>query len=128
MIGYEALSLCVHPLSRIAPHLHPRAVGVDIFVAPAHLYVAENALGMGHEGCEAAIFCGDCGKAIGAAVGVGGILLCGCALVVCEAHRGDDFAGIAPSAVRRVEIGEAFAVGDGYRQARAFHASEEEAG
>jgi hypothetical protein len=125
--GYQVKTLSssrFHPSSRIAPHLQPRAVFVDVAVAPAHLHVAEYTLGVGHEGSEAAVWRGDGSEAAGAAVGVERILLGGCAEVVYEAHRGDGFGCIASLA----EICEAFAVGYGNRQSAAFHVFEKQRG
>ena len=81
-----------NPLPRIHPQLHPWAesgfVASQSRVAPAHLQVAEYALGVGHHGGEAPVSGGDCGKAACAAVGVERVLLGGLAVVVYIAHGG----------------------------------------
>ena len=67
------LRLTFYPLPRIAPHVQPRTGLALVLIGPAHLDVAEDALRVGHEGGEAAIWGGDCGEAAGAAIGVGGV-------------------------------------------------------
>ena len=63
-----------HPLSRIQPQLHPGAETAAVArlfrVGPAHLDVAEDALGMRHHGGKAAIGRCDGGEAARAAIGV----------------------------------------------------------
>ena len=79
------------PLARVVPQLHPRAVGRHIPCRPAHLHIAEHALGVRHHRGEAAIGGGHCCQAARAAVGVVGIGFGGFAVVVGEAHGGDGF-------------------------------------
>ena len=43
------------------PKLQPRAVRACVQARPAHLDVAEHALGVRHHGGEAAVLGGDCG-------------------------------------------------------------------
>ena len=113
-----------HPLARIAPHAHPGAELALVATGPAHLHVAEHALGVRHQGGEAAVHRGHRRQAAGAAVGVEGVLPGSGSVVIDKAHGGDGLVGVA--AVFEVGIALAMRHGDG--QAAARHALEEQAG
>ena len=89
---------------------------------PAHLHVAEHALGVRHQRGEAAVGGRHRGQAAGAAVRIGRIGLGRPAVVVDEAHRRVHLRRVA--ALR--EVGEALAVRDRDRQAAAGHVAEED--
>src|SRR5256885_9620440 len=57
-----------------------------VAVGPAHLHVAEHALGVGHHGREAAIGRGHCRQAAGRSIGIERVLLGGLAVIVHIAH------------------------------------------
>ena len=77
----------LHPAPRIAKHAHPRTCRTRVARSPAHLHIAEHALGVRHQQREAAIGGGHRGEAIGAAVRVEGVGLGRGAFVVDELGR-----------------------------------------
>src|SRR5512134_2346682 len=117
------MALTTYPPPRIPKHPHPRTVRFGGAARPAHLHVAEHALGVRHQHGEAAVGGGHGGEAVGAAVGVVRVGLGGLAAVVHEAHRAVHGLGVAALA----EVGNAFAVRHRDRDAAAGHALEEQA-
>src|SRR3989344_5443561 len=100
-----------YPLARVAPNAHPAAVLRLVFTRPAHLHVAEHALGVRHHGREAAVGRGHRRQAACAAVGVEGVLLRRAPVVVHVAHGGNGLVGVAPV----LEVGITLAMRHGSR-------------
>ena len=108
-VGKGHRSLLPHPTPGVAPQLHPGAESAALQRGPAHLDVAENALGVRHHGGKAAIGGGHCRQTARAAVGVEGVGFGGRTVVVGVAHGGQHLGGVAPM----LEVGIAFAVRHG---------------
>src|SRR6218665_2401100 len=84
-----------HPPARIAPQAHPGAECAALARGPAHLDVAEHALGVRHQRGEAAVGRGHARQAAGAAVRVERVALGDRAVVVDEAQGRNRLRGIA---------------------------------